>query len=85
MPHHRQRSVIIADATMVVNTGWEESIPEWLDGLEADFYTWGTGVKALPRCEVLLIAAANKLEQGKRLWRMTSRWRVRGGPWGFSS
>jgi hypothetical protein len=46
-------------------------ISEWLDGLGAYFYTWGTEVKALPRCEVLSMAAASKLGQVKRPWRTT--------------
>ena len=53
----------MADATLVVNTNGEESILEWLDGLEPDFYTWGTGIKAGPGCEVLLLATASKLGQ----------------------
>jgi hypothetical protein len=50
---------------------FQESISEWLDGLEADFYTWGTGMKALPRSEILSMAAASKLGQGRRRWRTT--------------
>jgi hypothetical protein len=50
---------------------FQESISEWLDGLGTYFYTWGAEVKPLLRCEVLSMAAASMLGQGKRPWGTT--------------
>jgi hypothetical protein len=39
--------------------------PEWLDGIHADFYTWGTVVKALPIGVILSMVEAGGLGQSK--------------------
>jgi hypothetical protein len=67
-------------------------ISEWLDGLGAYFYTWGTEVKtwgtevkALPRCAVLIDGCGTHAGTGKApvADNMTlARW---GGTWEFSS